>query len=65
MLSNASLPNEFWVEALAIAIHLINRSANKKLESKVAEEVWFGKPPSYKHLRVFGCKTFFQIPKEF
>ena len=36
MLSNSSLPNEFWAEALATTIHLINRSPNKKLESKVA-----------------------------
>ena len=65
MLSNASLPNEFWEEALATTIHLINRSPNKKLESKVAKEVWSGKPPLYKHLRVFGCKAFCHIPKEF
>ena len=65
MLSNASLPNGFWAEALATAIHLINRSPNKKLESKVAEEVWSGKPPLYKHLRVFGCEAFCHIPKEF
>ena len=65
MLSNASLPNGFWAEALATAVHLINRSPNKKLESKVAEEVWSGKPPSYKHLRVFGCKAFCHTSKEF
>ena len=63
MLSNASLPNEFWAEALARAVHLINRSPNKKLESKVAEEVWSGKPPLHKHLRLFGCKAFFHISK--
>ena len=58
ILSNASLPNEYWAESLATTIHLINRSPNKNLESKVAEEVWFGKPPLYKHLRVFDCKVF-------
>ena len=64
MLSNASLPNEFWAEVLAKAVHFINRSPNKKLESKVAKEVWYGKPPSYKHLRVFGCEAYCHIPKE-
>ena len=39
MLSNANLPNKFWTKSLAIAIHLINMSSNKKLESKVVEEV--------------------------
>ena len=65
MLSNASLPNEFWVEALATVVHLINRSPNKTLESKVPEEVWSRKPPLYKHLRVFGFKAFCHILKEF
>ena len=65
MLSNASLPNGFWAEALATAIHLINRSPNKTLDYKVSEEVWSGKPPSYKHLRVFGCEAYCHVPKEF
>ena len=65
MLSNASLPNEFWVEALAMTAHLINKSPSKKLESKVAKEVWSRKSPSYKHHRVFGYKAYFHIPKEF
>ena len=51
--------------ALATAIHLINRSPNKKLEFKVTEEIWSGKPPSYKHLKVFGCEVFFHFLKEF
>ena len=51
MLSNVDLPNGFWVEALAIVVHLINRSLNKVLDTKVLVEVWSRKPPSYKHLR--------------
>ena len=65
MLSNAGLPNGFWAEALVTVIHLINRSPNKKLDLKVAEEIWSGKPPLYKHLRVFGCEAYCHIPKEF
>ena len=65
MLSNADLPNGFWAEALQTAVHLINRSPNKKLDLKVAEEVWSGKLPSYKHLRVFGCEAYCHISKEF
>ena len=47
MLCNAELSKGFWAEALAIAVHLINRSPNKRLDSKVAQEIWSGKPPSY------------------
>ena len=39
MLSNAQLPDGFWAEALATAVHLINRSPNKRLEMRVAEEL--------------------------
>ena len=42
MLSNASLPNEFWAEALATTIHLINRSPNKKLESRLLKRYGVG-----------------------
>ena len=65
MLSNANLPNGFWVKALTINVHLINRSPNKVLDTKVPKEVWLGKPPSYKHLRVFGYEAYCHIPKEF
>ena len=34
MLSNTELSDGFWAEAVATAVHLINRSPNKKLESK-------------------------------
>ena len=63
MLSNEKLSNGFWAEALATAFHLINRSPNKRLESNVDQEIWFGKPPSYQHLRVFGCEAFCHAPK--
>ena len=59
------MPNGFWAEALTTIVHLINRSPNKVLDTKVPEEVWLGKPPSYKHLRVFGCEAYCHIPKEF
>ena len=65
MLSNVDLPNGFWVEALATIVHPIDRSPNKVLHMKVPEVVWLGKPPSYKHLRVFGCEAYCHILKEF
>ena len=65
MLSNANFPNGFWAEALATTVHLINRSPNKVLDTKVPEKIWSGKTPSYKHLRVFGYEAYCHILKEF
>ena len=63
MLLNTELSNGFWTEALATAVHLIKRSPNKRLESKVAQQVWSGKPPLYNHLRVFDCEAYCHVPK--
>ena len=66
MLSNSQLPNEFWAEAVATAVHLINRSPNNVLDKEAkAEMVWSSKPTLYKHLRVFVCEAYSHIPKEF
>ena len=65
MLSNVDLPYGFWAETLNTVVHLINRSPNKVLDTIVPKEIWSGKPPSYKHLRVFGCEAFCHILKEF
>ena len=52
MLSNPQLPKGFWVEALAIVVHLINRLPNKRLDIRVAEELWSGKAP---HISILEC----------
>ena len=39
MLSNAKLPNGFWAEAVANAVHLINRSPSKVLEKEAMAEM--------------------------
>ena len=63
MLSNAQFPNGFWAEAISTAVHLINRSPSKVLDKdSVAEMVWSGTAPSYKHLRVFGCEAYSHVP---
>ena len=58
MLSHGALPHAFWVEAMKIAIHIINRSSNMRLGGEVPEQKWTGKPPSYEHLQVFGCVAY-------
>ncbi|MCO5560432.1 hypothetical protein L7F22_014047 [Adiantum nelumboides] len=51
-------------EAVKTVVHLINRSPSKVLDGGVPKEAWTGKPRSYAHLRVFGCKAYVYVPKE-
>ena len=64
MLSQAALPHTFWAEVVKTAVYIINRSPNIRLGRKVPEEVWTRKPPSYQHLRVFGCVAYVHIRRE-
>ena len=51
-------PSHFWGEAVSTAVYLINRQPSSKLSGKCPSEVFFGTPPSYDHLRVFGCTCY-------
>lgn len=63
-LSHVALSHGFWAEAVHTAVHVLNRSPHTKIGSRVPEELWTGKPPSYTHLRVFGCKAYVHIRKD-
>jgi transposase InsO family protein len=57
MMSRASLPISFWGYALETAAHMLNLLPTKKV-SKTPHEMWFGKPPSLEHIKVWGCEVF-------
>lgn len=55
MLKHKRLPNEFWAEAVATAVHILNVSPTKALTNVTPHEAWSGIKPSVGHFRVFGC----------
>lgn len=64
LLSEAKLSGMFWGEALYTSAYIYNMSPSSALQNEVPDLFWYGKEPSYNHLRVFGCKAFVHIPKD-
>ena len=61
MLLEASLPERFWADAVAMAVNILNRSPRKALTGKTPFEAWFGHRPNLAHLRCFGCDAYLHI----
>jgi hypothetical protein len=64
MLHEKGLPKTLWAEVVYTAVYLMNRCPTKAVWGKTPFEAWSGRKPSIKHLRVFGCICYAQIPKE-
>jgi hypothetical protein len=58
LLFQANLPGRYWVEGLHTATYLLNRLPNKTIQAACPHMALFGSPPSYEHLRVFGCTCY-------
>ena len=65
MLHHKSLPKHFWAEALAVAVYVRNRVTSRGLPGNTTPfEVWNSSKPNLSHLRVFGSKCWYTVPKE-
>jgi hypothetical protein len=54
MLSYSDLSVKLWIEALKTVVHILNRVPSKSVP-KTPYELWVGRKPSLRHLRVWGC----------
>jgi len=64
MLDDAGLSKMYCAFALLVPVYLKNRTPMQSVVGKTQYEVWHGRKPFLKHLRVFGCLAFVHIPKE-
>jgi len=58
----AHLPIHLWGDCVLTAVYIINRLPSFLLRNKTPYERLFGKPPSYSHMRTFGCLAFASNP---
>ena len=61
MLTSSGLPQNIWREAILSANYLLNKVPKNKAE-RTPHDLWRGRQPSYKHLRVWGCLTKVAVP---
>lgn len=54
MLKSRNVPLDFWAEAVATVIYLLNKSFVKSVLEKTPFKTWFNFKPTVSHLRVFG-----------
>ncbi|WVZ58847.1 hypothetical protein U9M48_009073, partial [Paspalum notatum var. saurae] len=58
MLDEHRTPRCFWPEAVNTACYIANRIFLRAFLGKTSYELRFGRQPSAKHLRAFGCRCF-------
>ena len=58
MLKAKGLPNEFWAEAVATAVYLLNLSPTRAIPNQIPYDVWRGVRPLVCHLQIFGCVAY-------
>ena len=54
LLLSSGLPQNLWGEAILSVNYILNRIPHKKT-NKSPYELWKGRRPSYKKLKVWGC----------
>lgn len=58
LLTHASLPHSFWVEAFHTAVYLHNILPTKRLNFATPTFSLYGHHPTYDHLRTFRCMCY-------
>ncbi|WVZ58074.1 hypothetical protein U9M48_008383 [Paspalum notatum var. saurae] len=58
MLDEHRTPRRFWAEVVNMACYIANRIFLRAFLGKTSYELRFGRQPSVKHLRAFGCRCF-------
>lgn len=52
------VPKQFWEEAVATTVYILNISPTKADLNQTPFEAWKGHKPKVSHLRIFGCVAY-------
>jgi hypothetical protein len=53
MINERNIPHTYWVEAIHIVVHILNKAHLRPHSDKTPYELWFGRPAPIKHFKVF------------
>jgi hypothetical protein len=56
MMNNKNIGQTYWVEAIHTAVHILNKACLRPHSDKKPYDLWYGRPASIKHFKVFGSK---------
>jgi transposase InsO family protein len=63
LLTTRKMSKDYWVEAVACSIYILNRSPISNVQGKVPEEKWSGSKVNVSHFKNFGCVVFAHVLK--
>lgn len=61
LLNESGLEENFWAEAVATSVYLINRTPSSANDGNIPEQLWLDKEPGYLHLRRFGSVVYVHV----
>jgi hypothetical protein len=64
MLTDATLPETYWYNALYYAAHIHNVTPTQALDSMTPEEAWSRNKPNISDIRIFRSQAFMHISEK-
>jgi hypothetical protein len=58
MMNEKNIGQTYWVKEIHIIVHVLNKSHLRPQSDKTPYELWYGRPVSIKHFKVFGSKCY-------
>jgi hypothetical protein len=64
MMNEKNIGQNYWVEAIHTIVHVLNKAHLRPHSDRTPYELWYGRPASIKHFKVFGSKCYIKNNNE-